>query len=65
MAHTKKSSISFRFRVEGYRWLKNLIRYPQMINAATYASPYHRISKKLKEKMTGSIEGCIKIIIFN
>ena len=36
-----------------------------MINAATYASPYHRISKKLKEKMTGSIEGCIKIIIFN
>ena len=65
MAHTKKSSISFRLRVEGFRWLKNLIKYPPMINAATYASQYHRISKKLKEKITGSIEGCVKIIILN
>ena len=64
-AQRKKLSISLLFSVDEFCWLNNLIKYPPMIKAATYARPYQRISKRLKETMTGSIEGCIKIIIFN
>ena len=45
--------------------LKYLIKNNPNKKARIYAILYQRISKNPKENMTGSIEGCMKIIILN
>ena len=61
----KKSSIILFGILLSVFLLISLIRYIPNKKPTMYANPYHLICIIPKEKMTGSIEGCNKTIIFN